>query len=112
MVHKSKVIRGLANFVDAEIVSKMRGGWQGWIVGGVSALALSKADDILKALSENSLVKALRVIDGEQIDIDSLYREIRVQAEKSNATIDLPLVGSITLGVNDVDRLYRLIMEA
>lgn len=112
MVHMSKVMRGIANYVDREIVGKLRGSLSAWIVGGVTVLALNKAETIMHNLNDNPMVKALGIIDGEQVDVESLYRELRTQAEKSNATVDLPLIGSITLGVNDVDRLYRLIMEA
>lgn len=112
MVHKSKVVRGIANFVDSEILSKLRGSLQAWIVGGVMLLIIPKVDAIITKLSENDIVKSMGVIDGELINIDELYKAFRAQAEKAEAVIDLPMVGAIKLGVNDVDRLYRLIQEA
>ena len=54
----------------------------------------------------------LEIIDeNDMIDIDTIYGEIRKQAEKGSATIDIPMVGSITLTKDDVDKLYRLIKE-
>ncbi|MBR4893719.1 MAG: hypothetical protein IKY53_00720 [Lachnospiraceae bacterium] len=108
----SKVIRGTTNFIDAEVLGKLRGGWQSWVLGAFTGLVMSGADDFIRNLSKNPMLKALGIIDGEQIDVDKLYKQLRAQAEISTATIDLPLAGSITLGVNDVDRLYRLIQEA
>jgi hypothetical protein len=112
MVHMSKVMRGLANFIDAEIVSKMKGSVKGWIVGGVSGLAISRAERIIETVRDNQIIKAFGIIDGEEIDIESIYAEIRKQAEKGNATLEIPFIGSITLGLTDVDRLYRMIKEA
>ena len=112
MVHVSKVVKGLAAYVDTEIVSKMRGSLKAWGFGAVSALVLSKASTMITALSENPIMKAFGIIDGEQIDIDSLYQTIRAQAEKSEAVVDLSIFGTLKLNVSDVDRIYRLIQEA
>ena len=54
----------------------------------------------------------LDVIDeNDMIDIDTIYTELRKQAEKNPATFNAPMIGTITLTKDDVDKLYRLIKE-
>lgn len=111
MVHKSKVLNGIANYVDAEIVSKMAGSWKAWVVGGVTGLVVARADNLITALSANPIAIALGLVEGENIDVDAIAGELRKQAQKGTATVVVPLIGPITFGPSDVDSLYRHIME-
>lgn len=112
MVHRSKVINGLIAYIDEEIVAKMAGGWKAWAVGATASLAASRADTLIDKLSQHPFVQTLGLMDGENIDIDVIYTELRKQAQKGTATVDIPLVGSVTFGVQDVETLYRRIMGA
>lgn len=112
MVHKSKVLRGLGSYVDAEIVSKMAGSWKAWLIGGAVGLAAARADALIGQLASNPMVTALGLIEGENIDVDAIYAEMLKQAQKSSMTIELPLIGPVTFGVADVESLYRHIMGA
>ena len=110
MVHKSKVLHGIAGYIDDEIVAKMAGGWKAWAVGGLAGIAVSRADVLIAKLTANPMVQALGLIDGEMIDAEALIAELRKQAQRSAATIDVPLIGPITFTATDVDSLYRHIM--
>lgn len=112
MVHKSKVLVGLANYVDAEIVGKMTGSWKAWVIGGATGLAVSRADALIGQLAGNPVVRALGIIDGENIDVDAIYAELLKQAQKGSATVTLPAIGSVTFSAADVESLYRHIKEA
>lgn len=111
MIHKSKVLQGIANYVDAEIVSKMAGSWKAWLVGGAAGLVVARADNLITALSSNPIAIALGLVEGENIDVDAIIAELRKQAQKGTATVVVPLIGPITFGPSDVDSLYRHIME-
>lgn len=112
MVHKSKVLYGIAAFIDDEIVAKLAGSWKAWAVGGLAGLAVSRADALIVQLAQNPVVQALGLIEGENVDVEAIVKELRKQASKSTATIDVPLIGPVTFGVADVDSLYRHIMSA
>lgn len=112
MVHKSKVLNGLVNYIDAEIMSKMTGSWKAWVVGGAAGLIAGRADKILSALTANPMIAALGLMEGENIDVESIIAELRKQAQKGTATVVVPLIGPITFGPADVDSLYRHIMGA
>ena len=112
MVHKSKVINGIAGYVDAEIISKMAGSWKAWLVGGVAGLAAARAGVLIDELAKNPMVNALGIVQGENVDVEAIYAELLKQAQKGSATVELPVVGPITFGVADVESLYRHIMGA
>ena len=112
MVHKSKVLNGIAGYVDDEIVSKMAGGWKAWVVGSIAGLAAAKGGALIDELGKNPMVAALGVIQGENIDVDAIYTELLKQAQKSSMTIEVPVIGPITFGAADVESLYRHIMGA
>lgn len=112
MVHKSKVLNGIAGYVDAEIVSKMAGSWKAWLVGGAAGLVTARAGKLIDELSKNPMVTALGLVEGENIDVDAIYTELLKQAQKGSATIELPVIGPITFGVADVESLYRHIKGA
>lgn len=112
MVHKSRVLYGIAGYIDDEIVAKLSGSWKAWAVGGLAGIAMSRADGLITQYASNPLVKALGLIDGENIDVDVIMAELRKQAQKGSATVDVPLIGPITFGAADIDSLHRHIMQA
>ena len=111
MVHKSRVLRGIASYVDDEIVSKLAGSWKAWAVGGLAAIAANRGDALLTQYAEKPAVKALGLMDGEMIDVETIITELRRQASRGSATIYVPLIGPITFGPADIDSLYRHIMH-
>lgn len=112
MIHKSRVMYGIAAYIDEEIVSKMSGSWKSWVIGSAAGIAVSRIDDILAKLAENPIVQTLGLMDGENIDVETIYTELRKQAQKETATIELPFVGPITFSTADVDSLYHHIKGA
>ena len=111
MVTYNQVVNGMSRYIDQEIVNKMQG-WQKWALGAGAGIMMTRGANTFNALKNHPIVKMLEVIDENgMIDIDTIYSELRKQAEKGSATIDIPMVGTITLTKDDVDKLYRLIKE-
>lgn len=109
MVNLGQVTSGVAKYIDAEIVSKISG-WQKWVFGALSGVAISKSTSIFQTLKENSFVKMLGVIDeNDRIDLDLLYQQFKEQARKGTITFDVPMIGPMTLNETDVDKLYNYI---
>lgn len=109
MIHRSRVMQGIAAYIDNEIVAKMSGSWKSWVIGSAAGIALSRSDELLNTLSANPAVRALGLIDGENINVEAIYEELRKQAQKGTATVELPVVGAITFSAADVESLYRYI---
>jgi hypothetical protein len=112
MVHKSKVLHGVAAYIDNEIIAQLAGSWKAWVFGGLVGLYLTRADNAITYLSNQPMIKALGLIDGENIDVNAIIAELRKQAAKGKMTIDIPVIGPVTFGPEDIDKLQRYIMQA
>lgn len=111
MVTIEQVQRGFTQFVDGEI-SKLSG-MQKWAVGAMTALYASKLRDVADSLQSKPAIAVLGVIcDNNRVDIDALYNALRPYAERCPATIDIPVIGTMTLTSADIDRLYDCIRSA
>ena len=111
MVTYNQVVNGMTKYIDQEIINKIQG-WQRWALGAGAGIMMTKGANMFNTLKANPIIKMLDVIDeNDMIDIDTIYTEIRKQAEKSPATFNAPMIGTITLTKDDVDKLYRLIKE-
>lgn len=109
MYDYNKVINGIAKYIDTEIVDKILG-WKKWVVGSGLGLALSNSTNVFNQLKNNEFVKILNIIDKDnKIDVDKIYKELKKQAKKSSITFEVPMVGSITLNDQDIEKLYELI---
>jgi hypothetical protein len=109
MYDYNKVINGIAKYIDTEIVDKILG-WKKWVVGSGLGIALSNSTNVFNQLKNNEFVKMLNIIDKDnKIDVDKIYKELKKQAKKSSITFEVPMVGSITLNEQDIEKLYELI---
>lgn len=109
MVTYLKFMEGVAKFIDNEITPKVPG-WQGWLFGVGSGIAMQKAGKILEELKNNKVLKTLDIIDDENnINVDLVYEELCKQADKGPISIDIPMLGSLKLNRKDVDILYNYI---
>ena len=111
MVTYNQVVNGMTKYIDQEIINKIQG-WQRWALGAGAGIMMTKGANMFNALKANPIIKMLDVIDeNDMIDVDTIYTELRKQAEKGAATFDAPMIGTITLTKDDVDKLYHLIKE-
>lgn len=109
MLHYSRVIQGISNFIDAELVGKLAGSWKAWALGGMAGIALNRSEQLFQTIKNNPALAALGLVEGENINIDLLYSELKKQAQKGTATVTMPIIGPVTFGTTDVDSLFRYI---
>ena len=109
MVHYKQAIDGIARYIDSEIVPKMDG-LQKWIFGTGAGIAMRKADEIFHQLKDHQLLKALDLVKGEDINIELIYEELIKQANQSAVKIEIPLLGTLSLNKDDIEKMYRIIM--
>lgn len=112
MVHYSRVIQGLIQYIDTEIAAKMAGSAKAWIVRIITGLASTRAEQVFRMIAKNPIVTALGLVEGETVNIELLMPELRRVARQESATIDFPMIGAITFGLADVDALDRHIRGA
>lgn len=98
-------------YIDDEIISKLSGSWKAWAVGGMAGIVVARASNLMTQYANHPMVKAIGLIDGENIDVETIITELRKQAQRGAATIDIPIVGPVTFTATDIDSLYRHIMQ-
>jgi hypothetical protein len=109
MYEYSKVLNGITKYIDTEIVDKIEG-WQKWVIGSGIGIALSNSTNLFNQLKDNEIVKMLGIINEEnKIDIEKIYKEFKNQAKKGSISFEVPLVGTLTLNEQDVDKIYDFI---
>lgn len=107
-----KVIKGIMNYIDNEILIKIDG-WQKWVVGAGAGMLMSNTSELFNNLKNNELIKILNIIDADNnINVPKLYEEIRKQAQKGPVDVNIPMIGTITLNATDVEKLYSYIKNA
>lgn len=102
-----KVQQGTARYIEAEILPKLDGKGR-WLVTGAATLYLSK----LPVLLSSPIIAASGIVNGTNIDVETLIDSIRPAARKSPAVIDIPLGGKLTLTESDLDLLLNSIKQA
>ena len=111
MVHYSKVLSGVAAYIDRELISQMGGSVKGWIAGAAAALMLERGKQAALEAMRAPMLKEMGLVDGEDVDVDAIYSALLEQARKGSATATLPLIGPVTFKESDVEALYRYITE-
>ena len=111
MIHYTRVVQGIAAYIDNELIGKLNGSWKAWLLGSIAGIGISNAEKLFMQYKDMPLLSALGIVDGENINVEAIYAEMRKQAQRGTATIQLPIVGAVTFGPADVDSLYRCIMS-
>ena len=110
MIHYSKILNGLAEYIDKELASQFSGSMKGWIIGAVGGIVAARAGQAMATLMEQPVLKAMHIVDGEMIDEDLLFSSLVAAAQKGSATANIPVLGPITFNVQDVEALHRYII--
>ena len=110
MVTMEKVQRGLAAFIDRELIPSLSG-WDKVLVGGGAGLAVAKLPQII---AQYPIVATLGVYDKEnnRVDIDALYQAIVPYIGTEALPVKLPMLGiTVKMGRAEIDTLYKYIKE-
>jgi hypothetical protein len=71
---------------------------------------LSQGKEMVEQLRENNLVRKMNLIDkNNKINVDLLYKEMKVQAAKSAIMFDIPIIGPLVINESDLDKIYSII---
>lgn len=108
MYEYNKILNAIAKFVDEDILTNVNG-WQKWLLGSGLGLVLSDSEDMFEQIKNNEFVKMLKIVDEDKINVDKIYKELKKQAKKTPISINIPMIGVLTLKEEDVDKLYKLI---
>ena len=116
MVTIEQIKKGLANFVDKEMLAKMQiGSFQRMMIGTVIGLALSNLDKTIRF--DNPIISMLGIVNEDgTVNIDAVATELKKNIPDEGMRFDLDILGiklgSIVFHKNDVEILRTNIVSA
>lgn len=109
MVELNQIVKGIQKYLENELVTKMTG-INKWIVGASLSMVLDNASNTFNQMKELPIVQSMGIINSDDmIDLDRLYKALLEESKKSAVTFQIPLVGSVTLKSEDVEKIYSYI---
>lgn len=113
MVSVDKIEKGIAGYLDAELMPQFKGGSIEKVIAGTTvSLALRKTGAMIDSFKDNPAIKALGIMNSDgDVDIDAIAEELKKNIDKNGVKIDVPMLGTMTFHKDDVDKLYKYIME-
>lgn len=112
MVTYEQFINGMTKFIDAEILNQLTGNSK-ILMGIGTGIALKKGENIFNNLKNNSIIKMLDLIDANgNIDIETLYEEVKKQARNEIIRLEIPMIGILKLNEEDIEKIYSYIKNS
>ena len=113
MASISQIQRGFVSFVDNEVAPAFDG-WKKAVVAGGAALVATNMPNLVKVYGQHPFVAALGVYDAASgnVDIDKLYNAFVPKLGTDKIPLNIPKLGTIRLGQDELDLLVRYIKEA
>jgi hypothetical protein len=107
MVALQQFVEGVKKYVQSGVIPHMPKDRQ-FLAGVALGVAANKADSMVQRLKEIQVVKMLGLIDGDMLDDDALFAAMRDQMQRQGSlSIDIPWLGNMTFGAQDIDALQR-----
>lgn len=113
MVPVSKIEKGIAAYLDNELMPKLPStGIEKVLVGTTISLAIRRSGKIIDSYKDNKVVKMLGIMDDAgDVDVDVLADELKKNIPNEGVSIEFPVIGSLNIRKKDVDDLREYIMS-
>lgn len=114
MVTIAQVQKGVAKFVDVEVIPRLSV-MEKLVVGSGTGLITAKLPEILGKYADSKIFSGLGLYDAEhgEIDIDALYNAAKPYIGADPIPVKIPFVGiTLKFTQREFDTLYKYIMEA
>jgi hypothetical protein len=115
MVHKSCIIPGVSRFIDENILAHYPiNSMKRIMMAGAVSLYLKQNEGLVDTLTSNPLISSLGVVTSQgMVNLEPMRDAIKSEINKVGfMRINIPLVGAIDFTEDDVDALYKFIVEA
>lgn len=111
MVSIECIERGIANYIDKELLQQLNtGGIKGFGLGMAASLLIKRGGNLLREYAKTPILKQLGLVtDDGAVDLDALRDAAVERMPKAGLAVDLPMGISIRLTDRDVSSLYEYI---
>lgn len=110
MKTSEEMVNGLMRYINKEVIPKMNTSGK-WMLGTVVGMAEGKAHDVALTIQGNDLAKALGAVNADGLFNEELIADAMHKAAEryGKLQMSLPLAGTLTFSVDDVEQLRRYI---
>ena len=115
MVHKSSFIPGISRFIDESVLSHYpTNSMKRILMAGAVSIYLKQSNNIVDTLASNPLFTGLGVMESNgNVNIEVLRDALKGEIQKAGyMRLSIPMIGDIDFTTEDVDTLYKFIVEA
>lgn len=111
MVSIEKIEKGVAAYLDSELMPKLpANGVQKVLAGTAISLLIKRSGTIVESYKDNQVVQMLGIMDADgNVDVDVLAEELKKNIPTDGVKVDVPVIGALTFRKDDVDKLHKLI---
>lgn len=111
MVTREQLVSGIGEYLQKEIFTRLDSKRE-FLAGMAYGIISLKIDKILSNLEHSPINSALELIQGDNIDIETIYQVANKQiAAQGRLEISIPLIGNFAFNSADIDNLYKCIMN-
>lgn len=111
MVTREQLVSGIGEYLQKEIFTRLDSKRE-FLAGMAYGVVSLKIDKILSNLEHSPINSALELIQGDNIDIETIYQVANKQiAAQGRLEISIPLIGNFAFNSADIDNLYKCIMN-
>lgn len=114
MVHKSSLIPGFSKFIDENILSQYSpNSAKRMVMAVATSLYLKRGESIVDTLISHPLIAPLGVVqNGGMIELEPIRDAFKYQVEQMGfVRMSFPVIGDIDFTKDDIDAIYRCILE-
>lgn len=113
MVSIDQIQKGIASYLDAELMPKLpQTGLERILIGTGASLLVKRNINKLDMLRQNPIIAAMGIFDDEgNVDIETLRDEVKKQMTDEGIKYEAPIIGTLTFHKSDIDTLYNHIMR-
>ena len=115
MVQRCSLIPGISKFIDENVLAQYPvNSMKRILMAGAVSLYLKQNEGIVESMISNPLFTGLGVVkDDGLIDLDPVKDVLKSEINKAGfMRISIPVIGDIDFTPEDVDALYKSIVEA
>lgn len=112
MVEVAKIEKGIARYLDAELVPKLpENSWKQFGVGIVSGLVAKRGGMVIEQYKAHPAAVAFGLVDPSGcIDVDILRELAKERVPEGGLAVDVPMIGKLKIYRADIDTLYGYIV--
>jgi len=107
MISMNQLKNGISNYLASDVSAKIPDEGKRFMFDVATELMVSSLENYL----DHPLIGALAVIEGDNVDIDTIYRAAKKRANNP-ITVRVPLIGNLKFTAADIDRMYQTIMQS